>query len=84
MVSTTVFPTMFQERIASALEWKAPDAKDVGPCGGFSNQYNCMCDYFGLPFREVGCYIILRFSFYRITTIKDTKLGVGFVKKCKN
>lgn len=22
------------------------------PCGGFSNQYSCFCDYTGLPFRE--------------------------------
>ncbi len=40
-------------RLLGALEWKPPDPKDVGPCGGFSTQYSCMCDYYSLPFREV-------------------------------
>ena len=35
------------------ITWKKPpDPKLVGPCGGFSAQYSCMCDYFSLPFRE--------------------------------
>ena len=34
------------------IVWKPPDPKLVGPCGGFSAQYSCMCDYFSLPFRE--------------------------------
>lgn len=28
------------------------DEKSVGPCGGFTAQYSCMCDYYNLPFRE--------------------------------
>ncbi|XP_022235977.1 F-actin-uncapping protein LRRC16A-like isoform X2 [Limulus polyphemus] len=28
------------------------EAKDPGPCGGFSTQYACMCNYHGLPYRE--------------------------------
>ena len=28
------------------------DLKEIGPCGGFSTQYLCMCDYYSLPFRE--------------------------------
>lgn len=27
------------------------DPKNVGPCGGFSLQYACMCDYHGVPYR---------------------------------
>lgn len=23
----------------------------MGPCGGFSDQYACMCDYHALPYR---------------------------------
>ena len=40
------------DRIRHIIDWKPPDPKDVGPCGGFSAQYLCMCDYYGLPFRE--------------------------------
>lgn len=40
------------DRIRHIVEWKPPDPKDVGPCGGFSAQYLCMCDYYSLPFRE--------------------------------
>lgn len=27
------------------------DPKNVGPCGGFSMQYACMCDFHGVPYR---------------------------------
>ena len=40
------------DRIRHMVDWKPPDPKQVGPCGGFSAQYLCMCDYYGLPFRE--------------------------------
>lgn len=26
--------------------------REVGPCGGFSTQYACMCDYHNMPYRE--------------------------------
>ncbi|CAN9503609.1 unnamed protein product [Ophioblennius macclurei] len=32
--------------------WDEQRSADPGPCGGFSHQYRCVCDYFGLPFRE--------------------------------
>uniref|UniRef100_A0A3Q3GNC6 F-actin-uncapping protein LRRC16A-like n=1 Tax=Labrus bergylta TaxID=56723 RepID=A0A3Q3GNC6_9LABR len=32
--------------------WDEHSAADLGPCGGFSHQYRCVCDYLGLPFRE--------------------------------
>ncbi|XP_063216006.1 F-actin-uncapping protein LRRC16A isoform X3 [Bacillus rossius redtenbacheri] len=28
------------------------DKRATGPCGGFSTQYACMCDYHGMPYRE--------------------------------
>ena len=28
------------------------DGRGLGPCGGFSTQYACMCDYHGMPYRE--------------------------------
>ncbi|KAM6974904.1 F-actin-uncapping protein LRRC16A isoform 2-T2 [Tautogolabrus adspersus] len=32
--------------------WDEHSAADLGPCGGFSHQYRCVCDHLGLPFRE--------------------------------
>lgn len=40
------------DRVKHIVEYKPPDLKEVGPCGGFSAQYLCMCDYYNLPFRE--------------------------------
>lgn len=33
-------------------ELRTTDPKTVGPCGGFSQQYACLCDYHGVPYRE--------------------------------
>uniref|UniRef100_A0AAQ4Q4T9 F-actin-uncapping protein LRRC16A n=1 Tax=Gasterosteus aculeatus aculeatus TaxID=481459 RepID=A0AAQ4Q4T9_GASAC len=41
------------ERTASLqAAWDEQASADVGPCGGFSHQYWCVCDYLGLPYRE--------------------------------
>uniref|UniRef100_A0A3P9J0J3 CARMIL pleckstrin homology domain-containing protein n=1 Tax=Oryzias latipes TaxID=8090 RepID=A0A3P9J0J3_ORYLA len=32
--------------------WAEQSSSDLGPCGGFSHQYWCVCDYLGLPYRE--------------------------------
>ncbi|KAM7373678.1 hypothetical protein PAMP_008513 [Pampus punctatissimus] len=39
---------------AAALQatWDEQGSADLGPCGGFSHQYWCVCDYLGLPYRE--------------------------------
>lgn len=34
------------------LEAVASSRREVGPCGGFSTQYACMCDYHNMPYRE--------------------------------
>ena len=39
------------KRISSVLEMKPLDFKDMGPCGGFSTQYACYCDYYNMPYR---------------------------------
>lgn len=36
-------------------ELRPSDPRNVGPCGGFSTQYACMCDYHGVPYRFVDC-----------------------------
>ena len=40
------------KRIQTVLEMKPLDFKDMGPCGGFSTQYACYCDYYNMPYRE--------------------------------
>ncbi|XP_068567526.1 F-actin-uncapping protein LRRC16A isoform X3 [Cebidichthys violaceus] len=41
------------ERTASLQAvWDEQGSADLGPCGGFSHQYWCVCDYLGLPYRE--------------------------------
>ncbi|KAM9384108.1 F-actin-uncapping protein LRRC16A isoform 2-T2 [Pholidichthys leucotaenia] len=32
--------------------WEDQGSADPGPCGGFSHQYWCVCDYLGLPCRD--------------------------------
>lgn len=40
-------------RLQPMLEFnQSAEASDPGPCGNFSAQYVCMCDFHGLPFRE--------------------------------
>lgn len=33
-------------------ELRPADPRNVGPCGGFSAQYRCMCDFHNVPYRE--------------------------------
>ncbi|KAH8389238.1 hypothetical protein KR200_004902, partial [Drosophila serrata] len=33
-------------------EFRPSDPRNVGPCGGFSAQYACMCDFHSVPYRE--------------------------------
>ncbi|KAI5694940.1 hypothetical protein M8J75_007961 [Diaphorina citri] len=35
-----------------AMRHTTPESRAIGPCGGFSTQYACMCDYHALPYRE--------------------------------
>ncbi|XP_062848691.1 F-actin-uncapping protein LRRC16A-like isoform X2 [Trichomycterus rosablanca] len=32
--------------------WENQSSADPGPCGGFSQQYRCVCDWLGLPYKE--------------------------------
>lgn len=42
------------KRIEQIRNWEVrnADSHGLGPCGGFSTQYACMCDYHGVPYRE--------------------------------
>ena len=47
------------KRISSVLEMKPLDFKDMGPCGGFSTQYACYCDYYNMPYRSCHHFTII-------------------------
>ncbi|XP_054619563.1 F-actin-uncapping protein LRRC16A-like isoform X2 [Dunckerocampus dactyliophorus] len=32
--------------------WEQQDSLDLGPCGGFSHQYRCVCEHLNLPYRD--------------------------------
>jgi len=40
------------ENLSNLLRGSANDTELNIPCGNFSRQYACMCDYYGLPYRE--------------------------------
>ncbi|RXN17089.1 leucine-rich repeat-containing 16A [Labeo rohita] len=41
------------ERISTLQTlWENQSGSEPGPCGGFSQQYRCVCDWFGVPYRE--------------------------------
>uniref|UniRef100_A0A3Q3N2X2 F-actin-uncapping protein LRRC16A-like n=1 Tax=Mastacembelus armatus TaxID=205130 RepID=A0A3Q3N2X2_9TELE len=41
-----------ERMVALQTMWDEQSSADLGPCGGFSHQYWCVCDYLGLPYRE--------------------------------
>ncbi|XP_057196718.1 F-actin-uncapping protein LRRC16A-like [Triplophysa rosa] len=41
------------ERISTLQAlWESQSGSEPGPCGGFSQQYRCVCDWLSLPYRE--------------------------------
>ncbi|XP_068093101.1 F-actin-uncapping protein LRRC16A isoform X2 [Hyperolius riggenbachi] len=41
------------ERLVSLqVLWDSQTVTEVGPCGGFSQMYACVCDWLGMPYRE--------------------------------
>lgn len=36
---------------------RGSEVRGLGPCGGFSTQYACMCDYHTLPYREEVAWV---------------------------
>ncbi|XP_071403379.1 F-actin-uncapping protein LRRC16A-like [Centroberyx affinis] len=41
-----------ERTVALQSVWDEQGGADLGPCGGFSHQYWCVCDQLGLPYRE--------------------------------
>jgi leucine-rich repeat-containing protein 16 len=33
-------------------ELRPTNPRNIGPCGGFSNQYRCMCDYYSISYKD--------------------------------
>lgn len=53
-------------------ELRPSDPRNVGPCGGFSTQYACMCDYHGVPYR----FVVLFYSFSYSGCVHSMRLCV--------
>lgn len=47
------------------------------PCGGFSTQYACMCDLYGLPYREEVTWVKFLLPIYYIYIYTYMK-GLGY------
>ncbi|XP_026273496.1 F-actin-uncapping protein LRRC16A isoform X3 [Frankliniella occidentalis] len=62
-----IFPTVPIQHIIRKIEVQPPkriahlqdgeiirgaEVRGMGPCGGFSTQYACMCDFHGMPYRD--------------------------------
>lgn len=54
------------------------ESRDVGPCGGFTTQYACMCDYHGLPYREEVAWVRLFVCSYLFMSL----IFILFIAKC--
>ncbi|KDR15295.1 F-actin-uncapping protein LRRC16A isoform X2 [Zootermopsis nevadensis] len=47
-----VLPSKRIQQLQEGELGRGHDGRGLGPCGGFSTQYACMCDYHGMPYRE--------------------------------
>lgn len=47
-----VLPSKRIQQLFDAELGRGHDGRGLGPCGGFSTQYACMCDYHAMPYRE--------------------------------
>lgn len=45
------------ENLSNLLRGSAGANELSIPCGNFSRQYACMCDYYGLPYREEVAWV---------------------------
>ena len=61
-----VSPVGRMENLSSLLRGSSSENELNIPCGNFSRQYACMCDYYGLPYREevawVGTLLLSQFE----------------------
>ncbi len=67
-----------QERYSS-------EVRGIGPCGGFSTQYACMCDYHALPYREEVAWVSFTKYFVILAKMSHEKfcsalVGVSLLK----
>ncbi|KAJ4432006.1 hypothetical protein ANN_20620 [Periplaneta americana] len=47
-----VLPSKRIQQLQEGELSRSHDGRGLGPCGGFSTQYACMCDFHGMPYRE--------------------------------
>ena len=77
-----VSPVGRMENLSNLLRGSSNDSELSIPCGNFSRQYACMCDYYGLPYREevawVSCLLCLFSSTVIGTAIINQFIGCGY------
>ena len=72
------------ENLSNLLRGSAGDNELSIPCGNFSRQYACMCDYYGLPYREEVAWVkfsltVLRLKLNNTMLIcDDSQHEIGF------
>lgn len=54
-----VSPVGRMENLSNLLRGSGSENELSIPCGNFSRQYACMCDYYGLPYREEVAWVII-------------------------
>ena len=52
-----VSPYDRMENLSNLLRGSANGSELSIPCGNFSRQYACMCDYYNLPYREEVAWV---------------------------
>lgn len=52
-----VSPVGRMENLSNLLRGSNSETELSIPCGNFSRQYACMCDYYGLPYREEVAWV---------------------------
>ena len=77
------------KRIQAVLEMKPLDYKDMGPCGGFSTQYACYCDYYNMPYRlpptpEIKYFYVKKYFCVKKIFLCQKNIFVCVIKYFKN
>lgn len=63
VMKASLEPLSRQKMIQSMLN--QANAHEAGPCGNFSEMYQCICNYLGVPFREEVAWVNGYFLFFQ-------------------
>ena len=57
-----VSPVGRMENLSNLMRGSNNELDNI-PCGNFSRQYACMCDYYGLPYREEVAWVLSKIPY---------------------